>query len=397
MGFALQLLSNGASRLVYMYLLGVLNQLAIDYSTPHATLLANANGLCALFSLNAYQFYIAKQTGNPSSDLTSCDTQFKLVLVLWLVATCLMLGLSNTMVGAQVLPTLVAALALALPELTFTIATAKNKPWRAILFYGTQAIFFGGYALAIHLRTSPLLAALYASMPTVAINLLAYQMLRSRHAHQPFTSTALRTLGQECKERLGTLAASLPIIATPSAMAYGLGLDPGTTAQIPQMLLFSSFVGAVVFIMGNVFQHYGKDMVPRLLTLQNNGDQKSLALLITGVLALCLCLTFPVDLLLSYVRHSFQHQWTHNWYIYAAITAAGAVILQWYTVICIHHGRTGTVLISNLGYLILATGLAATATYTGLHVFAILAICAALRSLVNIAGFTSADTSSWRT
>lgn len=380
-----------------MYLLGILNQLSVDYSTPHAALLANANGLCALFSLNAYQFYIAKQTGNTPSDLASCETQFTLLLVLWMVTASLMVCLGDTTVAPQVLPTVVAALALALPELTFTIATAKDKPWRAILFYGTQAIFFCGYALAIHQRTNPIQAALYAAVPTVAINLLAYRALRDQGAPRPSALASLRALGQEGKERLGTLMASMPIIATPSAMVYGLGLDPKTAAQIPQMLLFSSFVGAVVFVMGNVFQHYGKDMVPRLLALQRQGNTRVLAMLLTGVLALCLCLTYPVDILLSYARQSFQHHWAHNWYIYAAITAAGAVILQWYTVICIHHGRTGAIMISNLAYLILATGLAATTTLTGIHVFAILAICAALRSLVNIAGFTSANTKSWRT
>ncbi|MFX8657113.1 hypothetical protein ABTM30_19705, partial [Acinetobacter baumannii] len=80
----------------------------------------------------------------------------------------------------------------------------------------------------------------------------------------------------------------------------------------------------------------------------------------------------------------------HNWNLYATVAAAGAVILQWCTVISIHHGRTGPILLSNLTYLLLASILAATTLYTDIHVFAILAVCAALRSLINVVEFTMA-------
>jgi hypothetical protein len=388
MGFLLQLISNGGSRLVYMYLLGMLNQQAVDYASPHATLLANANGLSALFSLNAYQYYLAQQAKKAQTDLQSCDTQFRLLLGAWVLAAGCMVIWGGT--NQQVLPTIVAALALALPELTFTMATALDKPWRAILFYGGQALFFCGYALAIAHHAEPVRAAMYASAPTLVVNIAAYLMLRDIAPPDLSWLARLVVLAQECRIRLGTLIASIPIIATPSAMVYGLNLSSKTSAQIPQMLLFSSFVGAIVFIMGNVFQHYGKSLIPRLLDIQHRRNHKALWVLLLGVFALCLCLTVPVELLLSFVRQSFQHQWAHNWNLYATVAAAGAVILQWCTVISIHHGRTGPILLSNLTYLLLASILAATTLYTDIHVFAILAVCAALRSLINVVEFTMA-------
>jgi hypothetical protein len=399
MGFAIQLLSNGASRLIYMYLLGVLNQLDVHYATPHAALLTNTNGLCALFSLNAFQYYIARKTPDIDADLRSCQTQFKLLVTLWVttLACMALLGPWEELPWLKyALPTVAAAVSLALPEITFTMATARDKAWKSILFYGGQSIFFGGYALAIIRREGPMQASLYASVPTVLVNLIAYQALQ-RPKYGQNLRQALAQLGKECHIRLSTLIASLPIIAAPSAMVSVMEHSPETAAQIPQMLLFSSFAGALVFVMGNFFQHYGKDLIPKLLEIQRRQNHLALLGLVLGVFVLCTVLTMPVELLLTYARHSFQHDWARNWYINAAITATGAVILQWYTVICMHHGDSRTILWSNIAYLLLAIALTATTVYTGIHIFTILAICAALRSLVNIAGFSSASGPSWRT
>jgi len=373
MGFAIQLLSNGASRLIYMYLLGVLNQLDVHYATPHAALLTNTNGLCALFSLNAFQYYIASKTPDIDADLRSCQTQFKLLVTLWVttLACMALLGPWEELPWLKyALPTVAAAVSLALPEITFTMATARDKAWKSILFYGGQSIFFGGYALAIIRREGPMQASLYASVPTVLVNLIAYQALQ-RPKYGQNLRQALAQLGKECHIRLSTLIASLPIIA--------------------------AFAGALVFVMGNFFQHYGKDLIPKLLEIQRRQNHLALLGLVLGVFVLCTVLTMPVELLLTYARHSFQHDWARNWYINAAITATGAVILQWYTVICMHHGDSRTILWSNIAYLLLAIALTATTVYTGIHIFTILAICAALRSLVNIAGFSSASGPSWRT
>lgn len=398
MGFTLQLLTNAGSRLIYMALLGLLNQRDAGGTTAHATLLANAHAVSALFTLNAFQYYIARQTVDGNRDLGPCRTQFVLIVAMLsvLLITALAWPAASGHDAPMLCSILIAALSLALPELIFTLATAHNKVWRPLTFYGTQSAFYVGYGLALWLDQSPAMAAISACLPSLLISLALFQSLRLDHVPSDWRS-ATKNLAATLKLRLSTLAASVPIIATPPAMAYFMGKSPETAWQIPQMLLFSSFAGALAFLMGNVFQHHGRDLMPILLRLQRDQRVKVVLTVLAGIFILSTTLAWPVEMILALLKSRLHQPWPGHWMLYAATCATAAVVLQWYTTVCMHHARPRPVMASNALYLMMAIALTSTTLSSSLHVFTILAICALVRSSLNVADFFLMGKLSWRT
>lgn len=399
MGFSLQLLINAASRLAYMVLLGLLNQQTPSIGAEHAALLANAHALSAVFTLNAFQHYIACRTTDAQADLAPCQSQFKVIaglMVCLLIATLAWPHLTDGADAPLLMLTVLAALALALPELLYTMATAKDWFWRPLTFYGVQTLFYMGYGLALLGTQTTTAAVLWSSIPLLVISLPAFALLRAAPA-SPVSGDGLRRLIATLRLRLGTLVASAPIIATPPAMVYVLGLSDDKAGQIPQMLLFSSFVGALAFFMGNLFQHHGRSLLPRLLSIQRDARYRSLAILLGAVLLLNTALALPVEFVLTHLKSSFHDQWPGLWYTHAIVCASAAVVLQWYITVSMHHARSRPALATNLLYLLLACALSSSTLGGELHVFAVLAICGLVRSVLNIADFFLMGRPSWRT
>lgn len=387
MSFSLQLLLNAASRLVYMGLLGLLNQQTPNVGAEHAALLANAHGLGALFTLNVFQHYIACRTTDPQADLAPCQTQFKLIASLAVCLLAMTMAWPHLNDGAPaplLLLTVLAALALALPELVFTMATARDWFWRPLTFYGIQTLFYIGYGLALLGTQTTMTAVLWSSIPVLIISVLAFATLRTTTVPMREGLTRLKAT---LRLRLGTLVANAPIIATSPAIVYVLGLSDDKAGQIPQMLLFSSFVGALAFFMGNLFQHHGRSLLPRLLRIQGEARYRSLAILLGAVLLLNTGLALPLEFVLAHLKSSFHAHWPSLWYVHAIVCASAAVVLQWYITVSMHHARSRPVLATNLLYLLLACALSTSTLGGGLHVFAVLAICGLVRSLLNIADF----------
>ena len=397
MGFALQLFTNAASRFIYMFLLGMLNNSSPSYSNPHATLLANATGLTAVFSLNAFQHYIGRKTNDTVRDLQPYGAQFiVLAMALIIILTTLSLFAATSTECHWLIPTLAAAIALTLPELLYTIATAQDRPWRALVLYGGQSIFFIGYGIGVSQHETLLITTLCAATPALIVNSVLFLKLNS-HTPKSSIQAGVESLGKTIRTRIGMLAASAPVIATPPALVCLLNQSSDGIPQVPQMLLFSSFVGAIVFLMGNVFQHYGRDLLAPLLKIQKHQMHARLLGLLAGMFTLSLILTAPVELILSQLKSNFAHEWTNNWYISAAVSATGTVILQWYTITCVHHGNTRPVLYANLLYLVIAACMTLASPQLGIHIFTILAVCSFIRSTWNIIDFSKTGRTAWRT
>lgn len=355
MGFILQLASNGASRLLFMYLVAYLASRDAGYATPHAALLGYASSLVVLFGLNIYQHTIARNSTNLEVALDSCSFQFRLLLTagcgLW-SATFL-----GWLLGWQPPLGLMAALAgvgLAQSEVTFSMATARARTWRPLLYYGTQSIFFACYLLMVWQKMSVVSTVLTSVVPLFLINYGAYKQLQLL-PHTPLFSTKGLTIRlYEYRERAAALLAQAPVVATVPALIYLMGRDSGQADQIPQLMLFISYAGAVVFILGNTYQFYGHSLVTRLLVLINSGKWNILLLLSLGVIASSLLLTLPMGLLLGWMKEGKSEYWPMAWYLSVGVFAAGTALSQWYSAICIGLQKPAFITISNATYFLSA-------------------------------------------
>ncbi|MEK8085719.1 hypothetical protein WNB94_04840 [Aquabacterium sp. A3] len=390
MGFLLQVASSAASRLVYMYLLGLITQLEPTFAVPHAALLANANGLCALFTLNVFQHYLANSNAAEHDAVRPVRAQFELLSLLLLLSTALMLIGSGHAAFSTWSTVLVGALALALPEVVFTMATARNLAWRALILYGGHTVFFGGYILAVIQQQAPVTAVLYAAGPTFATCLALVTLALPANSPSRWRDRQQALLGT-LRLRIHLLASSLPVIAMPPALVFLMQVTPGMAEQIPQMLLFISFAGALVFLMGNVFQHYGRDLLPKLLVIHAQGQLWRLAALIGVVIVFCTGLVWPIDMAMHMFKNGFQAPFDGPWVAYAVVLATSTIVLQWHTVISLHHGQPRSVLKSNLVYLGLGCLLVLTTPWHGMSILSILAASAAARASLNLIDFTSAS------
>lgn len=390
MGFVLQVASSAASRLVYMYLLGLITQLEPGFAVPHAAVLANASGLAALFALNAFLHYLSKNTAEDDWVLRTMRVQFELLVFLLILAAASMLTWGGSQSFLTWITVMVGALALALPEVVFTMASVRKLAWRPLVLYGGQALFYLGYIMAVAQKQAPDMAVLYGATPTLLICLVLAIRLRIVKD----TSTWLerwKTLASTLRLRLGMLASSVPVIAMPPALVYLMQAGGTQADQIPQMLLFISFSGALAFLMGNVFQHFGKDLVPRLLVVQEQAQTWRLLVVLGMVMLLCAGLAWPIDLAMKMFKDGFQIPFDGPWVAYAVIMATSAIMLQWHTVISLHHGQPRSVLRSNVLYLGLGCLLVITTPWHGMSILSILAASAAARASLNLIDFTSAS------
>lgn len=349
MGFILQLGSNGVSRLLYLYLVTFLAGQDAGYAAAHATLLGYAMSLIVLFGLNVYQHTIARYGDNLARALDSCSFQYRFLLIAESgVCTVVLVGL---MLGWHLplgLLAVLVGLGLAQSEVTFSMVTAHGMVWRPLLYYGSQSIFFACYLLLVWQKMPVVPTVLISVVPLFLINHWAYVRLRSTRSLLARENLAARL--EEYRDRASTLLAIAPVIVTVPALIYLMGNHTGHADQIPQLLLFISFGGAVVFIMGNTYQFYGRDMVRKLLAYLNAGQWRILLALTMGVIASCFLLTIPIGVLIEWMKAGKVEYWPLQWYLCIGVFAAGTALTQWYSAICVGLKRSLYITIPNAIY-----------------------------------------------
>lgn len=353
MGFILQLAGSGSSRLLYMYLVAYLASIDAHYAVGHATQLGYAASLAVIFGLNVYQHNIARNSTNVDVALDACSAQYRMLMVLggplWAVGLFIFLFAG---VVPMALLAMISGIALAQSDVTFSMATARQKVWRPILYYGGHVAFFLIYLILVAQEMAVAITVLASVMCLFMINFVAYANLRL-----PMSVRSKEGGGwgiHDFRERLATLMGNIPVVAMVPALIYLMGNSFGQPEQIPQLLLFISFAGAIVFLLSNTYHFYGHQWAPKLLSLQENGKWHALLWLTVFVLVVSFVLSFPVGVLLAWMKEGKVELWPLNWYFSAAIFAAGVALTQWYSVICLGLRDSKLIAITNTIYFVAA-------------------------------------------
>jgi len=336
-----------------MYLVAYLAGLDAGYSVTHATLLGYATSLVALFGFNIYQHTIARHSNNLEIALDACAFQYRLLLIagsgLWAATLAGWISGWNLPLG---LMAVLASLGLAQTEVTFSMVTAHGKTWRPLLFYGSQSIFIVCYLLMVSQKMAVVPTVLISVAPLFLINYLAYRQLRTHGSSNVPKDRTSRL--EEYRERAVALLAQAPVVATVPALIYLMGSYSGRADQIPQLLLFVSYAGAVVFILSNSYHFYGHSLMPRLLALLRTGQWHLLLMLTVGVIITSLLLTVPVGVLLGWMKEGKIVSWPMEWYLSVGVFAAGTALTQWYSAICVGLKKPLLITITNTIYLFVA-------------------------------------------
>lgn len=385
MGFILQLGSNGASRVLYIYLVAYLAGLEPDFATAHATLLGYVSSLVILFSLNIYQHTIARNGNNLQAALASCAFQYRALLLsgLGLWAAALLMWLLEWQVSLGVLVVL-ASLSLAQVEVTFSMVTAHGKEWRPLFYYGSQSVFFVSYLIMVSQQLSVAPTVLVSVTPLFLITFLAYKQLKAKEPSLAVVSGMARL--EEYRERAIALLGQAPVAATVPALIYLIANYGGQSNQIPQLLLFISYGGAVVFLLGNTYQFYGHTLIPRLLRVVESRQWRILLLTSGGVIGASLLLTLPIGVLLGWMKEGEIRSWPAEWYLSVGTFAAGTALAQWYSAIFVGLKKPAFIGLSNVAYLFAAVSLYAT---SHLAFYYVIAVAAFIRVATQAALFSS--------
>lgn len=349
MGFILQLMSNGSNRLLYMYLIAHLANINSYNAVEHATQLGYAAGMAVFFGLNIYQHNIAHNAYKVQVALDTCSAQYRLLLTLggalWGICLCLLLCLGSV---PTILLAVLSGIALAQTDVTFSMATTCQKIWRPLLYYGSQIFFYTVYLVFVIKGMGVSLTVLCSVFCLFIINLVAYAYL------SPQIPGSTKLVGHirlpAFQERLTTLLGNSPVVLVVPAMIYLMGAI-GQPEQIPQLLLFVSFAGAIAFLLSNTYHFYGHQWSPKLLALYKNGDWHLLLSCSAVVFIASFMLSLPVGVLLGCMKKSAIYFWPISWYFCAGILAAGIILTQWYSVICLGISNARSITIGNSVYL----------------------------------------------
>lgn len=304
--FIAQLIVNCTSRLAYLALLGYIASTAAANSPGHIEYLTLSLAASSILSFQVSPFALSVQSDTAKQFAAACNYQFWLTLCLALLGIFLEEFLSLWRSGDKdyYLAVILTAAMLSINEITFAVNTLRERPSRAIIYYGFQSIFYIGYLslMALTMMSQHQICSTVSFFGLVLITTYFLSISKGLPVDRA-------SFFMSIKQRAKLLACIFPAIILQPLIVLLLAKSegPNLPASGVNFLMLLSVGGAVAFVYSNYFQFYGRALLDEEMSSINKYTLSKRAYYNWLLLLGCGVLSIPAMLLYKfYKNHSID-------------------------------------------------------------------------------------------
>jgi len=349
----LQIFSNATARIIYIYLISFLANINNSNSNNIAVYLGYAFGLVSLFNFNIFQYILISSAEGRFKALNSCYLQLYLFVIIQFIL--ILLSYIVIFYGIKIpifLSVFNICLSFSIAEILMAISTIKEIRWRPITYYGSQSIW---YILILYLLLNDIdhsYIVLSISLVMLIIYILSILAINKLQIFKIKVNSP-QIINEYIRRSKGILT-SFPIIFVMPIIIAILEYKE-STEYLPKLLLFISYSGAVVFILGNIYQYYGITIVKKILLNNNKFENTNSFYLMIALFVFCLIIAFPIGFIFNLIKIHSLEALSLKWYIGAAIVATDISSGQWISAIKLANNKNIEIFLLNLLYLFFIT------------------------------------------